>query len=105
MTIIKVVKGDTNYDINFTLQDANSAAFDLTGATLLLKVQKEDVSTVKFSGSMAIVSAVAGTCKYTVQPTDFDEAGTFHAEIQATISSKIITWTNIRIEVLPELPK
>lgn len=105
MTIIKVVEGDKAYDINFTLQDANSAAFDLTGATLVLKVQKEDVSTVKFTGTMALVTAASGTCKYTVGDTDFDEAGTYHAEIQATIGSQIITWTNIRIEVLPELPK
>lgn len=105
MTTIKVVKSDKLYDINFTLQDANGAAFDLTSGTLLLKVQKEDVSTVKFSGSMTIVSAAAGTCKYTVQATDFDEAGNYHAEIEVTIGTKVVTFTNIRIMVLAELPK
>ena len=40
MTTIRVFKSDKAYDINFTLKDANNAAVDLTGGTLLLKAQK-----------------------------------------------------------------
>ena len=107
MTQIKVVQGDKGYDINFTLQDANGAAYDLSGGTLILKVQKQGAATVKFSGAMAIVSGPAGTCKYTVAATDFDSPGKYYGEIEASFSSgtKIVTWEDIVLDVRPELPR
>lgn len=105
-TLIKVYKSDKLYDINFTLQDANGAAIDLTGATLLLKAQKQGVSALKFSGAMAIVNATAGTCKYTVAEMDFSDVGQYYAEIEVTYTGgKIITFGDIVINVLPELPR
>ncbi len=105
MTTIKVVKSDKLYDINFTLQDANGSPFDLSGAVMLFKAQKQGTPNLKFSGSMGIVSAPAGTCKYTVQATDFDEAGQYYGEIEATFGSKVVTWNDIVVIVEPELPR
>jgi hypothetical protein len=108
MTEIKVVKSDKGYDLNFTLQKSDGTALDLTGATLLLKVQKYDASAVKFSGSMAITNppGTDGKCKYTVQATDFDVAGKYNGEIEVSYgTSQILTFTDILIEVLEELPK
>jgi len=108
MTEIKVIKGDKGYDLNFTLQKADGTALDLTGATLLFKCQKHDASTVKFSGSMTITNppGTDGKCKYTVQATDFDEAGKYDGEIEVTYgSTQILTFTDILIEVVAELPK
>lgn len=104
--IIKIFKSDKLYDINFTLQDANGAAIDITGATLLLKAQKQGAAALKFSGTMSIVSGPAGTCKYTVAATDFDDTGQYYAEIEVTFTGgKIITFGDIVINVLPELPR
>lgn len=107
MTQIKIFKSDKLYDINFTLQDANGTAFDLTGnSQLLFKAQKQGATALKFSGTMAVISAGAGTCKYTVQPTDFDEAGQFYAEIEVTFGSgRVVTFGDIVVIVQPELPR
>lgn len=106
-TTIKVVKNDKGYDINFTLQDANGAAYDLTGGTLSLKAQKHGNPSLAFTGAMALVVAASGTCKYTVANGDFDEIGHYYAEIEASFSAgaKIVTWHNIVIVVEPELPR
>ena len=101
-----MIKSDKGYDLNFTLQKSDGTALNLTGATLKLKVQEHNASAVKFSGDMVIVVAANGTCKYTVAATDFDEAGKFYGEIEVTYgTSQILTFTDILIEVLSELPK
>jgi len=106
-TTIKVIKDDKGYDLNFTLKDNEGVVVNLTGATLLLKVQKPGAAALKFSGSMSIVSAEAGTCKYTVLATNFDTAGDYYAEIEATYGggSQIITFPDIVISVQSDLPK
>ncbi len=108
MIKIDVVKSDKLYDINFTLQDANGAAFDLTNNTqILLKAQQQGSTSLKFTGTMAVVGApTLGTCKYTVQTTDFDATGQYYAEIEVTYSGgKVVTFPDIVISVLPELPR
>jgi hypothetical protein len=107
MTKIKVVQGDKGYEINFTLQDANGVAYDITAGTLLLKVQKVGASTTAFSGSMAIVSAVNGTCKYTVASGNFGDAGQYYGEIEATFDggAKVVTWSDIVFVAEPQLPR
>ncbi len=105
-TTIRVFKGDKLYDINFTLQDANGDPFDITGATLLFKAQRQKSSTLKFSGSMSIVSAAAGTCKYNVGATDFDDADKYYAEIQVTFGSgQVVTFGDIIINALSDIPR
>ena len=105
-TKITVFKSDKLYDINFTLKDANDVVVDITGATLLLKAQKEGAVANKFSSAMVIVSGVAGTCKYNVGATDFDSAGRYYAEIEVTFGGgKVVSFGNITIIVEPELPR
>lgn len=105
-TEIKVVQNDKLYSLNFTLQDSNGSAVDLTGATLRINTQRPAQTGIKFTGSMSIVSAVAGTCAYVVQAGDFDETGKYYAEIQVTFGSgQVLTYPNIVINVLPELPR
>ncbi len=105
-TTIKVFQNDKLYDINFTLQDSNGAAIDLTNGTLLFKAQKQGAAALKFSGSMSIVNPTAGTCKYTVQAADFDEVGHYYAEIEVTYTStKILTFGDIVVIVEPQLPR
>ncbi len=107
-TVINVVKNDTAYDINFTLQNADGTAFDLTGQTgMLFKVQKQGAAAVKFSGFCTLVgAATAGTLKYTVASGNFDDVGTYYAEIEVTFSGgKVVTFPDIVINVKGELPR
>lgn len=111
--IIEVVQNDQLYNEHFTLNDADGNPIDITGCTLTLKVQaaQDRSETLKFSGSMTIVLATAGTCYYTVQPTDFDTVGTFNAEILVAYAftppaeQKKIRYTDIQIVVRPSLPR
>ena len=106
MTHINVYQNDTGYDIDFTLKDANEAVVDLTGATLIFRTQKQGATAQKFAGNMTLVVAASGTCKYTVAAGNFDEAGDYYAEIQATFSGgKIVTFGDIVVHVKPELPR
>lgn len=105
MIHINVVQNDVGYDINFTLKDANDAVVDLTGGTLLLKAQRQGEATTKFSGAMTLVVPSSGTCKYTVASGDFDIVGDYYAEVQATIASKVITFSDIVVHVKPEIPR
>jgi len=107
MTIIKVVKDDKTYDINFTLQDANGNAINLTNATMQLKVQASNSTELKFAGTMNTVSAASGTCKYTVAQGNFNQSGNFNAEIEVsyTGTGEIITFPDILFKVKDDLPK
>ena len=107
MTTIPVFKSDKLYDINFTLQDANGNAFDLTGnSAILFKAQKQGAAALKFSGAMTVISATAGTCKYTVAAIDFDDTGQYYAEIEVTFGSgNVVTFGDIVVIVKPELPR
>lgn len=107
MTHINVVQNDKGYEINFTLKDANEAAIDLTNiSAMVFKVQKQGASIAKFSGSMTVVSAPAGTCKYVVATGDFDSAGDYYAEIEATFTGgKVITFGDIIVHAKPEIPR
>jgi hypothetical protein len=107
-TEIKVVQNDKLGDLKFTLQNADGTAFDLTNSTSIkLKVQKQGDTALKFTGTMALDGgATLGKVKYTVQAGDFDVAGRHYAEIEITFTSaQIITFPDIFIEVLPELPR
>mgnify|MGYP001565579115 CR=1 FL=1 len=106
MTEIKVIQNDKLYDLNFTLQDSNGNAVDITSSTIKFKVQKVGDTVLKINASMSIVSGAAGTCKYQVQAADFDSAGKYYAEVEVTFSSsQITTFSGIVVIVDPELPK
>lgn len=103
---ITVYQNDKLYDINFTLKDANDDPISLSNASLLFKAQRGQATAVAFSGTMTVVSAADGTCKYTVADGDFASSGNYYGEIQVTYTDgKIITFGNILVEVLKELPR
>jgi len=106
MVEINVVKDDVGYDINFTLQNSDSTVLSLVTATaLLFRVQDSNIGSLKFSKAMNIVSASAGTCKYTTATGDFDKVGTYNVEIQVSFSGgKIITFDDVFVIVGPKIP-
>ena len=102
---ITVIRGDANYALDFVLTDANETVINLTGAELLFKAQLAGTKELAFSASMSIVTAVDGKCRYTVVAGNFDVAGEYTAEIQATLQSEaIITFGDINITVKSDLP-
>lgn len=106
--IIDVVQSDKLYDLTFTLDDANAAPIDITGSTLLFKGQKEGSASLKFgtASTMSIITGTAGTCKYTVQATDFDDPGRYYCEIEVTFAGgKVMTLGDIIVNVKPQLPR
>lgn len=106
MTNIYVVKSDKLYDLNFTLNDSTGTPIDLTGATITIDVQQVGATALAFTGSMSAISVLAGTCKYTVQPTDFNLVAQYYAEIEVSYpSGKRISFADILINVQSDLPK
>lgn len=105
-TTIDLIKNDKSFDLSFTLQDYSGVAVNLTGATLKLKAQKKGDAELAVNGTMTVDVAASGTCHYGVAVNDFDEAGIYNAEIEATYSSgQVITFTDIIIKVKSDLPE
>lgn len=103
--LINVVQNDVGYELNFTLQDAVGNVVDLTGATLKFKAQLISYFPVKFEGTMSIISAIAGTCKYQVAAPNFDVSGTYDVQIEATFPTRVISWEGIEVLVDPRNPQ
>jgi hypothetical protein len=104
-----ITQNDYGYEIPFTLEDGNGNAVNLTGATLVLKVQSaQDPSATNLTlgGSMTIDSPSAGTCHYTVANGDFTNPGAFLTAVTATwSSSEVLTWTGPQLIVQSALPQ
>jgi hypothetical protein len=104
-TIITVVANDYGYLLSFTLQDSQGNVFNLTGASsLYFRTQMVGNSSINSSGTMSVISATSGTCSYTVAKTDFTVAGLYNAQIEVNFSGQTISWSNLQITVLPEVP-
>lgn len=105
-TVIDITKRDNLYNLNFTCQDYEGNAVDLTGATLKLKAQLTGATTLSVDKAMSISSAIAGTCYFQVSSADFATPGIYEAEIEATfVNGQIITFSDILIKVRGDLPK
>jgi hypothetical protein len=104
-----IVQNDYGYQIPFTLEDGNGNPVNLSGASLTLKAQSAQDPTdtnLTLSGSMAIDSASAGTCHYTVANGDFPNPGTLLTMVVATwSSSETLSWIGPQLIVKPSLPQ
>lgn len=103
-TTLNIVQGDFGYPLSFTLKDNTGAAVDLTGAVVNFLAQLSGNSSIKVSGEMDVISAVGGTCSYTVQETDFDAEGSYKAEISLVYPDETVSFVNIVIIAAPKLP-
>lgn len=79
---IAITEGDT-LTWNFTLKDENGSAVDLTGATVTLSMRLRGSTTNKIDGgSVTVVSASGGTCKYDPIAGDVDTPGQYDLELK-----------------------
>jgi len=103
-----VTQGDYGYELPFTLEDGNGNAVSLSGITsLVITVQdsQDPSSTALFTGNLTVDDAAEGTCHYTVASGNFPNPGTFLAQITASWSGEVLTWSGVKIIVDPSLPK
>jgi hypothetical protein len=103
-TQIETVQGNYGYNLPFTLTDSAGVAVDITNASLVFEAQLDSDNSVQFSGSMNITNGPAGTCYYTVQSTDFPQAGIWNVQIKATYTGEVLTWTGITVNIDAQLP-
>jgi hypothetical protein len=109
MTKIDVVQNDQLYNLNFSLQDANGLALDLsnigTATVVRFKAQDSRTGIVVANSVMSIIDASLGTCYYQVASGVFTAIGRCIAEIEVTYGNgKIISLPDIVINVKTELP-
>jgi len=72
---------DFGDDLNFTIQDKDGNAKNLTGIMPKFQVWSKGLAPF-LDEDATIVSAVAGTCKYNVKETDFNgRTGVFYAKL------------------------
>jgi len=78
-------KGDYGHDLNFTCQDSAGTVYVLTDYTVTLKLWRPATpGTLFLEGECDIDVAASGTCHYTVQDGDFEEAKTYAGELELT---------------------
>jgi len=106
MTEIKLVRGDKNYYLQFTIYDSDNNLVDLSDVTsITLNIKKDGASSLFASISGEIEGdGTTGQCSFPIGTTFLTETGEFKAEIEITYSSgKVITAPGIRIKVIPDL--
>lgn len=100
MATFTVPRNDKGYYLNFTVQDSTGTAFNLTSYTITLKIWSPgNPGTLLMSGACSIVSAAAGTCRYSVGATDFTLTGTYNMELELTQSGVIESTRLYTLEV------
>lgn len=76
-----IVQDQLGPALEATLTKGDGTAQDLTGATVTLYMERRSTGTIKINGAaVTIVSAVAGTVKYTFTGTDTDTPGIYRAQ-------------------------
>lgn len=82
-----LMKGDRLPKIQATLLDANQAAINLTGASVVFRMRAVgSTGAPKVSAAAVILSAVAGTVEYSWAAADVDTVGAFDAQWVVTYS-------------------
>lgn len=78
---IMIAEEEFGDDINFTIQDKNGNAKDLTGIIPSFQVWSKGMQPF-IDAECDIVVAVDGTCKYTLKESDLgSRTGTFYAKV------------------------
>ena len=110
MTSLEFIKGDYGFNITLTLTDASGTAVDLSDgaseAVIKFKMALLGASVLTVDGAGVVSDASNGVCYYTVAITNFDTAGIYNAEVEATWSStaRVQTWKFNKISISQDLP-
>jgi len=107
MTKIRTVQNDSGYSLQFTLQNNDGTAFDLTGNSKVeFLVQYGTAAALNVAGAMTVTGAATlGVVNYIVGAGVFDAAGEYNGAIRVTFASgRVVTFPDIDILVSPALP-
>jgi hypothetical protein len=105
-TLITITQNDFGFTWNFTLTDSQGQTVDLTNASIFFSCQLLSDPLVSFSNAMSIVSAINGTCQYTVNQNDFIVEGDYSAIIKVQFGmGEVVSFSGITINVLPIIPQ
>lgn len=104
MTEIEIVRNDQNFDLEFTIYDADGVLVNLNNVTeISLRFKLYSDSSIK-SISGEVVDPDAGKAKFPVGETFVGLLGEYKGEIQIKYSDgKILTAPNISIRVIPDI--
>lgn len=102
-----IKQNDTSPAMLASLQDANSAAIDITGATVRFHMRLIGSTDVKIDASAVILNQLNGQVRYDWDASDTDTFGAYHAEFEVTFSDgSIETFPNdeyIRVEIIDDI--
>jgi hypothetical protein len=98
MTVKYIKIGESGYDIEFVVKDADGDVVDISSSDVTI--------TVKDQGGTAIIDEEdctgensSGECTYAVQSGDFDTAGVYDVTLTVTTGSQILKVTGIFLNV------
>ena len=104
-----IVQGNYGQQLDFVVVDGQNNPVNLSGATVVLHVQRADDPTntlLTLGGNITVDNAALGTCHYTVAVGDFPSPGKYLGELVVSSSgSYSISAPGIVILVQPSLPQ
>jgi hypothetical protein len=104
--VATIVQGDFNFDLKYTITDADGNPVNLAGATVTFLAQLQNDPTISFTTVCLVTDAAAGKVTYTVAETDFPVAGLYNCQLQAvyTGSNETVTADFIQVYVDARIP-
>ena len=103
--LVRLTEGDVGVSIDFTIQDRDGDAIDITGITVTFKMAKERATSNKVSSACTLTTPTSGQCTYTFAAADLDTAGNYRAELELNFGAGVIkTSERFRITVLKDAP-
>lgn len=106
MPSITLVKGDANYILEFTVTDANGDNVDITGASVIFKMQKYNQSTLTLNKAGSVTNGTLGYCQILIGTELVNKSGRYRCELEIEWSyGMLLTAPEINCTILKDLPK
>lgn len=106
MPSLTLVRGDSNYFLEFEVRDADGEIVNLTSCSVIFKMQRYGESTLTLNKSGNVVNGTLGIAQVFIQEELANKSGEFHCELEIHWSNgKILTAPEIYCKVLKDLPR
>ncbi len=84
-SVVILKQNDRRPAVTATFQDANNAAINLSGATIVFQMASWD-GVAKINAAASLISASTGQVEYQWLVSDSNQAGAYRAEFEATFA-------------------
>lgn len=106
MTELRLVRGDTNFFIEFTVKDSEGNLVSLENAVVRFKSQIYNSSSLQWNILGEVTDASSGVCRFYITNELENLVAELQGEIEITYSGgRVITAPDISIRVIADLPK